>query len=95
MKIRTQERGGLAIMYILNLSAKETEEWATSTGASWPCSTLRGHRLWMQVDQNGLCDIRVDGKYNPDNIDRSELAACVEDHLPDDYKHLWPVWGAE
>ena len=93
MIIRTQERGGKAIMYMLNLSADETEKWATRPGSVWPCSTLRGHRFWLHVDQNGLCDITIDGKCNTDNIDGNELAACVGDHLPDNCKHLWPCWN--
>jgi len=93
MRIRTQEREGLAVMYMLNLSAEEIEKWSTKPGQIWPCSTLRGHRLWVYVDQNGLCDIRIDGKYDTNYIDENELMACISDHLPDNCKHLWPVWA--
>jgi hypothetical protein len=77
--------------YTIWLSAQDTEDWARRPGASWPCSTLAGHRLRIEVDSNGLCNLSVDGRYG--DVDGHELDACVADHLPAEYRHLWPVWG--
>ncbi|KKN72375.1 hypothetical protein LCGC14_0410860, partial [marine sediment metagenome] len=44
------------------LSAKNTYGWAHRPGAVWPCSTLSGHRLFVEFAQNGdLVDFAVDG----------------------------------
>ncbi len=94
MRIRTQERGGLAIIYMLNLSANETYDWAHRPGQAWPRSMLSGHRLWVHVDQSGLCEIRIDGVYSTgrEDLSTNELNACIGDHLPKNCKHLWPCW---
>ena len=95
MQIRTQEHRTedrtVVIYYQIRLSANETYQWATRPGNSWPCSQLKNHRIMACVDSNGLCDFTVDGKYS-DDVDGTELAACIGDHLPDDCKRLWPCW---
>jgi len=77
--------------YTLWLSEGDTEQWATRPSASWPCSTLRGRRLAVSVDSNGLCDLTIDGRHDTD-CDPNELAAVVADHLPKPMRHLWPTW---
>lgn len=75
----------------MTLSAEDTYRWATRAGASWPCSQLRGNRVAVTVDRNGLCDLSFNGR--DADIDGNELDAIVSDHLPADLRHLWPVWG--
>jgi hypothetical protein len=62
------------------ISARETEDWATRPSASWPCSQLRGRRLFAGFDRNGLCDLAIDGKSDVD-IDGNELTAICADFL--------------
>jgi hypothetical protein len=90
MRIRRHEYGGQIIGYAMWLNAWETYLWATRPHAAWPCSQARSNRLMIQVDSNGLCDFTVNGK--DADMDGNELDAIVSDHLPDDCKHLWPVW---
>lgn len=71
--------------YILRLSARETTAWASS----WPCSTIAGKPLMVAVDSNGLYDLNK-AVGDPDG---HELDAIVSDFLPNEYRHLWPVWG--
>ena len=79
--------------YSLNLSARDTYNWAHKPGAHWPCSTIANRRLGIHVDDNGLCDFVVDGQHGHD-VDGTELEAIVSDFLPADCRHLWPVWGS-
>lgn len=94
MIVKTQEHTtkekSIVVYYQLCLSSNETYTWATKVNASWPCSQLKGHRLRVTVDQNGILDYAIDGQYK--DIDDNELTACVADHLPDNCKHLWPCW---
>ena len=85
MRIRGDKTG-----YVMNLSARETYDWAHTPGASWPCSELAGHAVRVEIDSNGLCDLAVRGAAGFDGGD--ELAACVGDFLPAEYRHLWPTW---
>lgn len=62
------------------LSANDTEAWANRAGACWPCSSLEDHRLFVQFDSNGLCDMAIDGKDGID-CDGTELSAIVADHM--------------
>lgn len=78
-------------LYHISLTADETYRWAHKPNNVWACSKLAGKRLWCMVDQNGLCDITVDGK-TPDNLDEKELIDCIADHLPKGCKRLWPTW---
>jgi len=74
--------------YTLWLSKNDTEKWATRSGNSWPCSTARGKAIVVEVDSNGLCNCtKITMK-----VDSYELDAIVSDHLPKEYRHLWPVW---
>lgn len=61
------------------LSANDTYNWAHRTGASWPCSTLSGCRLFVQYDTNGLVDLTIDGKDG--DCDGNELNAIVSDFM--------------
>ena len=94
MKTRLQKSiDGTVTGYSLNLSSNETYEWAHKSGAAWPCSTLSGSRLWVDVDSNGLCDIAVDNQVTDLDVDGTELDAIVSDHLKKEAQHLWPVWA--
>lgn len=77
--------------YKLCLNTVETFEWATRPNDAWPCSTLSGKRLFVEVDSNGLCDIAINGEHSA-ACDGTELDAIVSDHLPADLRHLWPTW---
>lgn len=61
------------------LSADDTWRWATRSNAAWPCSQLRGNRVFVQFDRNGLCDFTMNGRSA--DCDASELSAIVADHL--------------
>lgn len=78
--------------YTMKLSAWDIQQWVTCPTAAWPCSTLRGNRLVVDVDDNGLLDMTVNGTHYAD-IDGNELDAIISDHLPESHRHLWPVWG--
>ena len=77
--------------YVLKLSADNTWQWARRPGESWPCSTLAGKPVAVQVDSNGLCDLWGKG-LDTDDVDGNELDAIVADHLPESHRHLWPTW---
>ncbi len=79
--------------YTMWLSANDTYRWANKPGARWPCSQLADRRIVVEIDANGLCDYAIDGGHGYQNIDGSEIEACVSDHLPADLRHLWPAWG--
>lgn len=74
---------------LLWASANDTYDWAHRPGASWPCSTLSGHRFFAAFDGNGLCDLTVDGRDAPDDIDGHEFSALCSDllveKLPEDH----------
>ena len=72
------------------LSAWNTRVWADRPGASWPCSQLRGKRLFAEFDQNGLVDIAINGR-NVD-CDASEFNACTSDHLATRLPQDHPAW---
>lgn len=61
------------------LSARETYNWATRAGASWPCSQLSDKRLFAEFDSNGLLDFAVNGRMA--DVDGNELTAICADHL--------------
>lgn len=63
------------------ISARETYAWAHKVGASWPCSQLADHRLFVEFDARGdLVDMAVDGDSNFD-IDSTEFNAITSDFL--------------
>ena len=78
---------GAVTGYGLTLSCSDTANWANKPGASWPCSTIAGHKITVHVDGYGLCDY-----FGPDNVDGSELDAIISDHQPKSTAHLWPTW---
>lgn len=82
---------GNANGYTLILTKRETENWAHRPNESWPCSTIAGKRLMVVVDRNGL----VDCNKAMESVDGHELDAIVSDHLPLEFRHLWPVWGKD
>ena len=96
-RLTVQIHDGKATGYTLWLSKKQTELWANKPGAVWPCSQLSGHRIMVEVDQVGLCDYIYDGKTAICSIYQdeigNELRAIVADYIPDDCRHLWPVWN--
>jgi hypothetical protein len=91
MRIEKQIKDNEITGYSMQLVAEDMDNWAHKAGANWPCSQLAGHELIIVVDDNGLCDLTLDGK--PVDIDGAELEACVRDHLPKEYQHLWPIWS--
>ena len=97
MKIRKDHRNYLdpstpITGYVLWLSANDTYNWAHKPSASWPCSQTSSNRLVIVCDDNGLCDISMNGKDTPDDLSGDEVSALVADHLPADCRHLWPCW---
>ena len=62
------------------LSSSDTYNWATRPGESWPCSDLRGNRVFVEFDSAGdLVDLAINGKGA--DVDGHELSACVSDFL--------------
>jgi hypothetical protein len=45
------------------LSARDTENWANRPGSSWPCSTVSGKRIMVEVSHGDLVDIWINGKW--------------------------------
>jgi len=65
------------------LSAGDTYDWAHKPGGAWPCSTFNDRRVFAQFDTNGLCDLTVNGRDAPDDIDGNEFSVMVADFLRD------------
>lgn len=65
---------------LVTITADETEAWATRPGNVWPCSTVRGKSLAVELVDGDLVDIQMDSG-SIDDIDGHELHACVDDHL--------------
>ena len=86
MRISGKDNG-----YALLLSPDETYGWAHKPGATWPGSRYSDSQLLVQVDRYGICELTVNG--TPDDGPGDELDAIVADHLPAEFRHLWPVWG--
>ena len=70
-------------------SATDTYDWAHRADASWPCSTLSGHRFCATFDSNGLLELTVDGGTFTPEFDGHEFSAIcsdlLEDRLPVDH----------
>jgi len=83
--------------YTLWLTAAETERWAHKPGAVWPCSTLSGRSVRVDIDSNGLYGLAIGGPRSddPDLGAGGELEALVADHLPAALRHLWPCWARQ
>lgn len=84
---------GRIVEYGLSLTADETQDWADER--CWLDSIIAGHKLRVCINENGLCECLVDGDSieHLNNIDNNELTAIVADHLPKEYRHLWPTWA--
>lgn len=68
------------------LSANDTYLWATRPGASWPCSELRGRRLFVEFDGDGdLVDLAIDGGRGNQDCSSDELTAIATDHIASRY----------
>ncbi len=63
---------------IITLTPEDTEEWATRPGKVWPCSTLRGQGIRVELRNGDLITIDAD---DSESIDGHELNACLNDHL--------------
>ena len=74
--MRMKDQGNAILLW---LSASDTEQWATRSHASWPCSTLRGKRLFAAFDRNGIYELSIDGKEG--DCDSHELNAICADHI--------------
>ena len=64
-------------------SARDTYEWASRPGASWPCSALAGKRFAATFDRNGLADFTLNGRH-PEVVwmlEGNELSCCAADLL--------------
>ena len=78
MRIDKLHNGGLQ----LELSAEETDNWATRPGASWPCSFLRGRRVFAEFATNGdLIDLAIDGGRGEQDCPSNEFNAICTDHI--------------
>lgn len=73
--MRKQCNGSYVVVW---LSANDTYEWARS----WPCSTLSGKRLRVELDAvtGDIVDIAVNGQA-PSDIDSHELDAMLDDMI--------------
>lgn len=82
--MRIQEHNGNLKVW---LSANDTETWATRSGAAWPCSFLRGKRVFAEFEPNGdLVDMTIAGRnQRGKNADTEapadEFNACLSDHI--------------
>ena len=65
------------------LSKSDTEAWATRPGMAWPCSSLRGKRLFAEFDRTGLLDLTINGQRNTDKFDINghEFSAITSDYI--------------
>jgi hypothetical protein len=62
---------------IATLSCADTEAWAHRPGNAWPCSTLSGHRIRVEVDGGDLTGFTIDGRDG--DCDGAELDAILSD----------------
>ena len=66
------------------ISATETDAWADGElhgSGRWPCSTLRGKRLFCEFDRQGdLVDFTLNGRSDAD-CDGHEFNALASDFL--------------
>lgn len=60
------------------LTPEDTEAWATRPGNQWPCSTLRGQGIAIELRNGDLISITAD---DTERIDGHELNACLNDTL--------------
>lgn len=62
----------------ITLTPEDTETWVTRPGNKWPCSTLRGQGITVELRDGDLITITAD---DSESIDGHELNACLNDHL--------------
>ena len=62
---------------LLWLSASDTSNWASR----WPCSCLRGKRLFAAFDENGLYDVAVNGGRGEQDCPGDEFNAITADFI--------------
>jgi hypothetical protein len=74
------------------LSAQDTEDWATRPGHYWPCSTLRGRRVFAEFHGTDLVDLQLDGGRGDQDCDANEFNACVSDFLAARKQKLGRQW---
>lgn len=81
MRIQRNDFQSTGTGYVkLWLSASDTYEWAHRPGASWPCSTLSGKRLFAEFDSRGdLVDMAINGRST--DCDANEFNAITSDYL--------------
>ena len=73
MTVKRTPSGGVMI----KASARDTWNWAHRPGASWPCSSLSGHKIMVELEKNGdLIDFT-----GPEDCDAHELRAFTDDAL--------------
>lgn len=87
---------------VVELDENDTYNWAHRTGASWPCSTLSGHKVYAEFDSNGLLDLWIndgyagneDGSYpnGPDWVDGHEFSAMISDFVGEELDEDHPCW---
>jgi hypothetical protein len=75
--MRLKDHGNSILVW---LSANDTYQWACKPGATWPCSTLSGKRVFAAFDSNGLYDIAINGNSYID-CDGTEFSAIMADHI--------------
>lgn len=61
------------------LSRNDTYNWANRPGKAWPCSTLSGKSLFVELDKGDLVDIRINGHMG--DCDSHELSCIIEDFI--------------
>ena len=72
----TTSRGSLQRLW---LSKKDTYQWASRPGSTWPCSHLSGKRLYAEFSDGDLVDFQVNGHY--DDCPADEFNAITSDFL--------------
>ena len=85
MRIRGDDNG-----YTLWLSAHDTSEWANRAGFRGWVNRFRGVRVKVTVDSNGISEVTINGREG--DVPNDELEAIVGDHLPAQFRRLWPIW---
>lgn len=71
----------------VGLSTRDTGAWAAGIPPSdghWPCSELAGRRVFVGFDTNGIVELEIDGGRGDQDVDQTELYACLSDYLRGD-----------
>ena len=87
MKITETPTGGLKVW----LSKRDTHLWA-SRMQFWPCSFLRGRKVFAEFDNKGdLVDAVINGGRGDQACPGEEFSACLSDHITRKYPNH-PAW---